>query len=151
MEKIKEYTFAYNNLLIKFMQDFITRIKKTYNLDDDDMCYMFALTKDSYNQLMDKDFKGNISSGIISTLYVLTNGRFSLQEIGKNIELDENAINDELNKITQRHHQKKVDELLAKIGIATEEDLNLLIAIVDEINEINEINKIKNGIEDIVK
>lgn len=133
---IKEKTFEYNNLLIAFVKEFIKNVKDNYNLEDEDVQYLLGLDEKNYNKLLKEDFDGNISSGLISTLYVITGGRLSLQQIGKNIELDNKEIDEQLNKIIENKRQRKIDLLLKKLGIENDNDLDCMLDVFDDINKI---------------
>ena len=85
MEKtIKDYTIELNGLIIGFVRDYITKTKSRYKLTDKEMSNIIGLDIEAYNNLMNnriEDFDGNISSGLISTIYIISGGRFNLNEI----------------------------------------------------------------------
>ena len=137
MNIIKEYTFALNKQLVSFVRDFIIKVKEESSLTDKDLQEILGLESNSYKQLLDKNFEGNISSGIISTLYILTNGKISLQEIWKENVIDVNDIEEYLRNIRERHYYEKVTNLLKKIGIHNEKDLDNFLTLFDENNLIS--------------
>lgn len=136
MNIIKEYTFALNKQLVGFVRDFIIKVKEESSLTDKDLQEILGLESNSYKQLLDKNFEGNISSGIISTLYILTNGKISLQEIWKENVIDINDIEEYLRNIRERHYYEKVTNLLKKMGIHNEKDLDNFLTLFDEKNYI---------------
>lgn len=137
MNIIKEYTFALNKQLVSFVRDFIIKVKEESSLTDKDLQEILGLESNSYKQLLDKNFEGNISSGIISTLYILTNGKISLQEIWKENVIDVNDIEEYLRNIRERHYYEKVTNLLKKMGIHNEKDLDNFLTLFDENNLIS--------------
>ena len=136
MNIIKDYTFALNMQLVGFVRDFIIKVKEESSLTDKDLQEILGLESNSYKQLLDKNFEGNISSGIISTLYILTNGKISLQEIWKENVIDVNDIEEYLRNIRERHYYEKVTNLLKKLGIHNEKDLDNFLTLFDEKNFI---------------
>ena len=132
MNIIKEYTFALNKQLVGFVRDFIIKVKEESSLTDKDLQEILGLESNSYKQLLDKNFDGNISSGIISTLYILTNGKISLQEIWKENMIDMNGIEEYLRNIRERHYYEKVTNLLKKMGIHNEKDLDNFLTLFDK-------------------
>lgn len=138
MNIIKEYTFALNKQLISFVRNFIIKIKQNSHLSDKDLQEILGLESNSYKQLLDKNFDGNISSGIISTLYILTNGKISLQEIWKENMIDVNGIQEYLRNIRERHYHEKITNLLEKLGIHNENDLDNFLTLFDEKNIITD-------------
>lgn len=114
---IKEQTFIYNKQLVNFVRNFIAKVKEDSQLTDKDLQEILGLESDSYKQLLDKNYDGNISSGIISTIYIITNGKISLQEIWKDNEIDVEAIEEYMRNIQERHYQEKINNLLEKLGI----------------------------------
>lgn len=138
MNIIKEYTFALNKQLVSFVRDFIIKVKEESSLTDKDLQEILGLESNSYKQLLDKNFEGNISSGIISTLYILTNGKISLQEIWKENVIDVNDIEEYLTNIRERHYYEKVTNLLKKLGIHNEKDLDNFLTLFDENNLISD-------------
>ena len=111
---IKEQTFIYNKQLVNFVRNFIAKVKEDSQLTDKDLQEILGLESDSYKQLLDKNYDGNISSGIISTIYIITNGKISLQEVWKDNEIDVEAIEEYLRNIQERHYQEKIITLLGK-------------------------------------
>ena len=97
---------------------------------------ILGLESNSYKQLLDKNYDGNISSGIISTLYIITNGKISLQEIWKENVIDVKGIEEYLRNIQERHYQEKITNLLEKLGIHNENDLDNFLTLFDEKNYI---------------
>lgn len=138
MNIIKEYTFALNKQLVSFVRNFIIKVKEESSLTDKDLQEILGLNSNSYKQLLDKNFDGNISSGIISTLYILTNGKISLQEIWKENVIDVNDIEEYLRNIRERHYYEKVTNLLKKMGIHNEKDLDNFLTLFDENNIISD-------------
>lgn len=138
MNIIKDYTFALNKQLVGFVRDFIIKVKEESSLTDKDLQEILGLESNSYKQLLDKNFEGNISSGIISTLYILTNGKISLQEIWKENVIDVNDIEEYLTNIRERHYYEKVTNLLKKMGIHNEKDLDNFLTLFDENNLISD-------------
>ena len=138
MNIIKDYTFAFNKQLVSFVRNFIIKVKENSHLTDKDLQEILGLESNSYKQLLDKNFDGNISSGIISTLYILTNGKISLQEIWKENVIDVNDIEEYLRNIRERHYYEKVTNLLKKMGIHNENDLDNFLTLFDEKNIISD-------------
>lgn len=138
MNIIKEYTFALNKQLVSFVRNFIIKVKENSQLTDKDLQEILGLESNSYKQLLDKNFDGNISSGIISTLYILTNGKISLQEIWKENVIDVKGIEEYLRNIRERHYHEKVTNLLEKLGIHNENDLDNFLTLFDENNLISD-------------
>lgn len=138
MNIIKEYTFALNKQLVSFVRNFIIKVKENSQLTDKDLQEILGLESNSYKQLLDKNFDGNISSGIISTLYILTNGKISLQEIWKENVIDMKGIEEYLRKIQERHYHEKITNLLEKLGIHNENDLDNFLTLFDENNLISD-------------
>lgn len=138
MNIIKEYTFALNKQLVSFVRNFIIKVKENSQLTDKDLQEILGLESNSYKQLLDKNFDGNISSGIISTLYILTNGKISLQEIWKKNVIDVKGIEEHLRNIQERHYHEKVTNLLEKLGIHNENDLDNFLTLFDENNLISD-------------
>ena len=138
---IKEQTFIYNKQLVNFVRNFIAKVKEDSQLTDKDLQEILGLESDSYKQLLDKNYDGNISSGIISTIYIITNGQISLQEIWKNNEIDVEAIEEYLRNIQERHYQEKIITLLEKLGIHNENELDDFLTLFDE-NYITDSNNL---------
>ena len=134
---IKEQTFIYNKQLVNFVRNFIAKVKEDSQLTDKDLQEILGLESTSYEQLLDKNYNGNISSGLISTIYIITNGQISLQEIWKNNEIDVEAIEEYLRNIQERHYQEKIITLLGKLGIHNENELDDFLTFFDE-NYIND-------------
>ena len=129
---IKEQTFIYNKQLVNFVRNFIAKVKEVSQLTDKDLQEILGLESTSYEQLLDKNYNGNISSGLISTIYIITNGQISLQEIWKNNEIDVEAIEEYLRNIQERHYQEKIITLLGKLGIHNENELDDFLTLFDE-------------------
>ena len=129
---IKEQTFIYNKQLVNFVRNFIAKVKEDSRLTDKDLQEILGLESDSYKQLLDKNYDGNISSGIISTIYIITNGKISLQEIWKDNEIDVEAIEEYMRNIQERHYQEKIINLLEKLGIHNENVLDNFLTHFDE-------------------
>lgn len=138
---IKEQTFIYNKQLVNFVRNFIAKVKEDSRLTDKDLQEILGLESDSYKQLLDKNYNGNISSGLISTIYIITNGQISLQEIWKNNEIDVEAIEEYLRNIQERHYQEKIITLLGKLGIHNENELDDFLTLFDE-NYITDSNNL---------
>ena len=129
---IKEQTFIYNKQLVNFVRNFIAKVKEDSRLTDKDLQKILGLESDSYKQLLDKNYDGNISSGIISTIYIITNGKISLQEIWKDNEIDVEAIEEYMRNIQESHYQEKIITLLGKLGIHNENELDYFLTLFDE-------------------
>ena len=129
---IKEQTFIYNKQLVNFVRNFIAKVKEDSRLTDKDLQEILGLESDSYKQLLDKNYDGNISSGIISTIYIITNGKISLQEIWKDNEIDVEAIEEYMRNIQESHYQEKIINLLEKLGIHNENELDNFLTLFDE-------------------
>ena len=125
---IKEQTFIYNKQLVNFVRNFIAKVKEDSRLTDKDLQEILGLESDSYKQLLDKNYDGNISSGIISTIYIITNGKISL----KDNEIDVEAIEEYMRNIQERHYQEKIINLLEKLGIHNENELDNFLTHFDE-------------------
>ena len=138
---IKEQTFIYNKQLVNFVRNFIAKVKEDSQLTDKDLQEILGLESTSYEQLLDKNYNGNISSGLISTIYIITNGQISLQEIWKNNEIDVEAIEEYLRNIQERHYQEKIITLLGKLGIHNENELDHFLTLFDE-NYITDSNNL---------
>ena len=138
---IKEQTFIYNKQLVNFVPNFIAKVKEDSQLTDKDLQEILGLESTSYEQLLDKNYNGNISSGLISTIYIITNGQISLQEIWKNNEIDVEAIEEYLRNIQERHYQEKIITLLGKLGIHKENELDDFLTLSDE-NYITDSNNL---------
>lgn len=129
---IKEQTFIYNKQLVNFVRNFIAKVKEDSRLTDKDLQEILGLESDSYKQLLDKNYDGNISSDIISTIYIITNGKISLQEIWKDNEIDVEAIEEYMRNIQESHYQEKIITLLGKLGIHNENELDYFLTLFDE-------------------
>lgn len=129
---IREHTLAWNKQLVSFVRNFIIKVKEDSQLTDKDLQEILGLDNNSYQQLLDENYNGNISSGIISTLYIITNGKISLQEIWKENEIDVEGIEEYLKNIQERHYQEKVTNLLQKLGIHNEKELDDFLTLFDE-------------------
>ena len=132
---IREHTLVWNKQLISFVRNFIIKVKEDSQLTDKDLQEILGLESDSYKQLLDKNYNGNISSGLISTIYIITNGQISLQEIWKNNEIDVEAIEEYLRNIQERHYQEKIITLLGKLGIHNENELDDFLTLFDKYND----------------
>ena len=126
MEKtIKDYTIELNGLIIGFVRDYITKTKSRYKLTDEEMSNIIGLDIEAYNNLMNnriEDFDGNISSGLISTIYIISGGRFNLNEIAGNMELDGSLLEKEVEKFfeyLQIDSDEKLDEFLENFSAIT--------------------------------
>ena len=132
---IKEQTFIYNKQLVNFVRNFIAKVKEDSQLTDKDLQEILGLESTSYEQLLDKNYNGNISSGLISTIYIITNGQISLQEIWKNNEIDVEVIEEYLRNIQERHYQEKIITLLEKLDIHNENELDDFLTLFDKYND----------------
>lgn len=138
MNIIKDYTFAFNKQLVSFVRNFIIKVKEETQLTDKDLQEILGLESNSYKLLLNKNYDGNISSGIIATLYILTNGKISLQEIWKDNVVGMKSIEEYLRNIQERHYHEKVTNLLEKLGIHNENDLDNFLTLFDENNIISD-------------
>ena len=138
---IKEQTFIYNKQLVNFVRNFIAKVKEDSRLTDKDLQEILGLESDSYKQLLDKNYDGNISSGIISTIYIITNGKISLQEIWKENVIDVKGIEEYLRNIQERHYHEKIINLLEKLEIHNEKELDDFLTLFDE-NYITDSNNL---------
>ena len=132
---IREHTLVWNKQLISFVRNFIIKVKEDSQLTDKDLQEILGLESDSYKQLLDKNYDGNISSGIIATLYIITNGKISLQEIWKDNEIDVEAIEEYMRNIQERHYQEKIINLLEKLEIHNEKELDDFLTLFDKYND----------------
>ena len=71
-------------------------------------------------------------------MYILTNGKISLQEIWKENVIDVKDIEEYLRNIQERHYHEKVTNLLKKLGIYNENDLDNFLTLFDENNIISD-------------
>ena len=133
---IKDYTLQLNSLIVSFVREYINRIKEIYRIEDGVICDIIGLDEESYAQLMDDKFNGNISSGLIATIYIITGGKFSLSHIANSFEFDELIFNKEIDKIFKKRYQKKVEKLLEYLHIDTEESLDEFIKNFEEIKNV---------------
>lgn len=153
MEKtIKDYTIELNGLIISFVRDYITKTKSRYKLTDEEMSNIIGLDIEAYNNLMNnriEDFGGNISSGLISTIYIISGGRFNLNEIAENIELDGSFLEKEVEKLKDSKRQEKVRKLFEYLQIDSDEKLDEFLenfsAITKIINDKEELLGWLNG------
>lgn len=153
MEKtIKDYTIELNGLIIGFVRDYITKTKSRYKLTDEEMSNIIGLDIEAYNNLMNnriEDFDGNISSGLISTIYIISGGRFNLNEIAGNMELDGSLLEKEVEKLKDSKRQEKVRKLFEYLQIDSDEKLDEFLenfsAITKIINDKEELLGWLNG------
>ena len=138
---IREHTLVWNKQLISFVRNFIIKVKEDSQLTDKDLQEILGLESDSYKQLLDKNYDGNISSGIIATLYIITNGKISLQEIWKENVIDVKGIEEYLRNIQERHYHEKIINLLEKLEIHNEKELDDFLTLFDE-NYITDSNNL---------
>ena len=132
---IREHTLVWNKQLISFVRNFIIKVKEDSQLTDKDLQEILGLESDSYKQLLDKNYDGNISSGIIATLYIITNGKISLQEIWKENVIDVKGIEEYLRNIQERHYHEKIINLLEKLEIHNEKELDDFLTRFDKYND----------------
>lgn len=132
---IREHTLVWNKQLISFVRNFIIKVKEDSQLTDKDLQEILGLESDSYKQLLDKNYDGNISSGIIATLYIITNGKISLQEIWKENVIDVKGIEEYLRNIQERHYHEKIINLLEKLEIHNEKELDDFLTLFDKYND----------------
>ena len=132
---IREHTLVWNKQLISFVRNFIIKVKEDSQLTDKDLQEILGLESDSYKQLLDKNYDGNISSGIIATLYIITNGKISLQEIWKENVIDVKGIEEYLRNIQERHYHEKITNLLEKLEIHNEKELDDFLTLFDKYND----------------
>lgn len=147
MEKtIKDYTIELNNLIVNFVRDYIKKTKDDYGLTDEEIANIIGVDYISYGQLMDeKEFNGNLSSGIIATICIMLGGRFPIDSIISNMEFDKEIFNKEIQKITEKHRQKKIEQLLECLQIDSEEKLD------EFLENFATIRKIINDKEELIK
>ena len=139
MEKtIKDYTIEFNKVIISFIREYIERTKAFYGITDEEIGTILGLDPISYRKIFEKD-DIEISSGLISTLYIITGGRFSLQELGENFEFDKEIFQKKITEIQNEHRQEKIAKLLEILKIDTDEKLDEFIS---DFNEMS--NLIKN-------
>ena len=129
------YFISYLIFLISFVRNFIIKVKEDSQLTDKDLQEILGLESDSYKQLLDKNYDGNISSGIIATLYIITNGKISLQEIWKENVIDVKGIEEYLRNIQERHYHEKIINLLEKLEIHNEKELDDFLTLFDKYND----------------
>ena len=132
---IREHTLVWNKQLISFVRNFIIKVKEDSQLTDRDLQEILGLESDSYKKLLDKNYDGNISSGIIATLYIITNGKISLQEIWKENVIDVKGIEEYLRNIQERHYYEKITNLLEKLEIHNEKELDDFLTLFDKYND----------------
>ena len=132
---IREHTLVWNKQLISFVRNFIIKVKEDSQLTDKDLQEILGLESDSYKQLLDKNYDGNISSGIISTIYIITNGKISLQEIWKENVIDVKGIEEYLRNIQERNYYEKITNLLEKLEIHNEKELDDFLTLFDKYND----------------
>lgn len=139
MEKtIKDYTIEFNKVIISFIREYIERTKAFYGITDEEIGTILGLDPISYRKIFEED-DIEISSGLISTLYIITGGRFSLQELGENFEFDKEIFQKKITEIQNEHRQEKITKLLEILKIDTDEKLDEFIS---DFNEMS--NLIKN-------
>lgn len=139
MEKtIKDYTIEFNKVIISFIKEYIERTKAFYGITDEEIGTILGLDPISYRKIFEKD-DIEISSGLISTLYIVTGGRFSLQELGENFEFDKEIFQKKMIEIQNEHRQEKIAKLLEILKIDSDEKLDEFIS---DFNEMS--NLIKN-------
>lgn len=139
MEKtIKDYTIEFNKVIISFIKEYIERTKAFYGITDEEIGTILGLDPISYRKIFEKD-DIEISSGLISTLYIVTGGRFSLQELGENFEFDKEIFQKKMIEIQDKHRQEKIEKLLEILNIDSDERLDEFIS---DFNEMS--NLIKN-------
>ena len=139
MEKtIKDYTIEFNKVIISFIKEYIEKTKAFYGITDEEIGTILGLDPISYRKIFEKD-DIEVSSGLISTLYIVTGGRFSLQELGENFEFDKEIFQKKMIEIQNEHRQEKIAKLLEILKIDSDEKLDEFIS---DFNEMS--NLIKN-------
>ena len=148
MEKtIKDYTIELNGLIIGFVRDYITKTKSLYKQTYEEISNIIGLDIETYNNLMNnriEDFGGNISSGLISTIYIISGGRFNLNEIAGNMELDGSFLEKEVEKMKNSKRQEKVSKLFEYLQIDSDEKLD------EFLENFSTITKIINDKEELL-
>ncbi len=139
---IMGYTLQFNSLIVNFVREYINKTKEFYKLTDEEIANIIGVDGIAYSQLMDENFNGDISSGIIATIYIITGGKFSLSKI--DFEFDKEIFNKEVNKIIKKHHEEKIEKLLEYLQIDSEDKLDEFLNIFSETQ-----NAIKNK-EDVL-
>ena len=136
MEKtIKDYTIEFNKVIISFIREYIERTKAFYGITDEEIGTILGLDPISYRKIFEKD-DIEISSGLISTLYIITGGRFSLQELGENFEFDKEIFQKKITEIQNEHRQEKIAKLLEILKIDSDEKLDEFISNFNEISNL---------------
>ena len=139
---IMGYTLQFNSLIVNFVREYINKTKEFYKLTDEEIANIIGVDGIAYSQLMDENFNGDISSGIIATIYIITGGKFSLSKI--DFEFDKEIFNKEVSKIIKKHHEEKIEKLLEYLQIDSEDKLDEFLNIFTETQ-----NAIKNK-EDVL-
>lgn len=136
MEKtIKDYTIEFNKVIISFIREYIEKTKAFYDITDEEIGTILGLDTVSYRKIFEKD-DIEISSGLISTLYIITGGRFSLQELGENFEFDKEIFQKKIIEIQNEHRQEKIAKLLEILKIDSDEKLDEFISNFNEISNL---------------
>lgn len=136
MEKtIKDYTIEFNKVIISFIREYIEKTKAFYDITDEEIGTILGLDTVSYRKIFEKD-DIEISSGLISTLYIITGGRFSLQELGENFEFDKEIFQKKITEIQNEHRQEKIAKLLEILKIDSDEKLDEFISNFNEISNL---------------
>lgn len=142
---IQGYTLELNTLIVEFVREYIKKTKEFYKLSDEEIANIIGIDGDAYRQLMNENFNGTISSGIISTMYIITGGKFNISDIAANMVFDELIFNKEIQKITDKHRQKKMEQLLECLQIDSDEKLD------EFLGNFNTVRKIFNNKEELMK
>ena len=144
-QTIQGYTLELNTLIVEFVREYIKKTKEFYKLSDEEIANLIGVDNEAYTQLMNENFNGTISSGIISTMYIITGGKFNISDIAADMVFDELIFNKEVQKIVDKHRQKKMEQLLECLQIDSEEKLD------EFLENFATIRKIINDKEELIK
>lgn len=144
-QTIQGYSLELNTLIVSFIREYIKKTKEFYKLSDEEMANIININAATYTQIMNENFNGAISSDIISTIFIITGGKFNIADIASTMVFDELIFNKEVEKIIQKHRQKKVEQLLDCLQIDSDEKLD------EFLENFNTIRKIINNKQDLLK
>lgn len=144
-QTIQGYSLELNTLIVSFIREYIKKTKEFYKLSDEEIANIINLNAATYTQIMNENFNGAISSDIISTIFIITGGKFNIADIASTMVFDELIFNKEVEKIIQKHRQKKVEQLLDCLQIDSDEKLD------EFLENFNTIRKIINNKQDLLK
>ena len=144
-QTIQGYTLELNTLIVEFVREYIKKTKEFYKLSDEEIANIIGVDNEAYTQLMNENFNGTISSGIISTIYIITGGKFNISDIAADMVFDELIFNKEVQKIVDKHRQKKMEQLLDCLQIDSDEKLD------EFLENFSTIRKIINNKEQLLK